>query len=452
MTLHLNEGDTVFGTTELGSKPSKKMMSAFAAFAIVTAGFFGATGMTSAHAVVAINDATATVAADAAASCDGPSTVQFEIANATWDTTEEVSAGTYQRTATADEGHLFADGQPTATVDYTIEPALPSQSIDPTGECYVEPAELPNNPVYNYVLSCGQVDITFTNPVELTDNQTAPPAVFTYTDEVGTVNQVSVPVNGTISVTVSFIEDSLNSVVRVGPLGEVQQQVSVPTDCQPNEGFEFYPHDPSFTDSRGVSDDGYAVPGTLTSALSSTDDSGNSIRTETYEVEEGEYVAVDVNYECVRSVAVVFTPRDGYVVAAPGWGNFYQLVDGLAVWEYTYEGNTCDPTNPAPPGPEEPQPPVTPEEPPVTPQPPVTNPDPNELPISGGQPTPEEETVKPVTDTKQPVKKHDKLAATGSESSGPGLLFAGSLVLLGLGMVAVRKARANVAVRNDNQH
>ncbi len=68
-------------------------------------------------------DATAGVTVSAAA-CDAPGVPNFTIANATWTTPADRTAGEHTRTAQANDGHAFADGptggSPTKTVTYTI--------------------------------------------------------------------------------------------------------------------------------------------------------------------------------------------------------------------------------------------------------------------------------------------------------------------------------------------
>lgn len=87
----------------------------------------------------ATKDASASVTVGVAATCGTNSTENFAITNATWDTEADLSPGTHTRTATAFDGHLFADGTNKASVTYTIDAAIPSQSTDPKGQCYVPP-------------------------------------------------------------------------------------------------------------------------------------------------------------------------------------------------------------------------------------------------------------------------------------------------------------------------
>jgi hypothetical protein len=79
-------------------------------------------------------DATASEQAGSVATCDGPSTVTFSITNATWGDAVNTSGNNWTRTATADQGHEFADGTSTATVSYTITPKLAagSEACTPT--------------------------------------------------------------------------------------------------------------------------------------------------------------------------------------------------------------------------------------------------------------------------------------------------------------------------------
>tara|TARA_B100000513_G_scaffold185828_1_gene107204 strand:+ start:5000 stop:7168 length:2169 start_codon:yes stop_codon:yes gene_type:complete len=58
------------------------------------------------------------------ASCGVAGTAEFTIVNATWNSAAATTAGTHERTATANDGHTFPGGETTKTVSYTIEAAL----------------------------------------------------------------------------------------------------------------------------------------------------------------------------------------------------------------------------------------------------------------------------------------------------------------------------------------
>ncbi len=77
-------------------------------------------------------DATASEQVGSAATCDAPSTVTFSITNATWADAINTSGNNWTRTATANQGHQFADGSTSATVSYTITPKLTGSEACPT--------------------------------------------------------------------------------------------------------------------------------------------------------------------------------------------------------------------------------------------------------------------------------------------------------------------------------
>ncbi len=84
-------------------------------------------------------DATASASVGSDATCTASSQPVFSIENATWDSEPDLTVGAHTRTATATDGHLFADGTNKATVEYTVVDKKASQSTDPKADCYVPP-------------------------------------------------------------------------------------------------------------------------------------------------------------------------------------------------------------------------------------------------------------------------------------------------------------------------
>lgn len=60
----------------------------------------------------------------------------FTIEHATWGEIVTNEDGSFSRTATADEGHAFPDGTPTATVNWSNPAKTPRQSTDSSKPCY----------------------------------------------------------------------------------------------------------------------------------------------------------------------------------------------------------------------------------------------------------------------------------------------------------------------------
>ena len=95
--------------------------------------------------------ATASIVLDTAATCNAPSTVKVEAANATLVGELETTPGTHQATFKADDGADFGEESGNATfqtVSYTIDPATGvTQSTDPEAPCYkAPPTEEPEEP------------------------------------------------------------------------------------------------------------------------------------------------------------------------------------------------------------------------------------------------------------------------------------------------------------------
>lgn len=74
-----------------------------------------------------VADATASVSVSPA-TCEAPGSATFAIENATWDDASDTTDGS--RTATAADGHVFADGASVTTVTYAIPPQLDADSPD----------------------------------------------------------------------------------------------------------------------------------------------------------------------------------------------------------------------------------------------------------------------------------------------------------------------------------
>jgi len=461
-------------------------------------------------------DSLASVEVSAQATCTAPSQVTFNTLNATWDADPATEPGTHTRTATATDGHLFADGTNKATVTYIIEPVKPGQSTDPKGECYVPPTplvaeftaptvndvcgteddgvtlgesedgtfkvtsvtplddgrirhrvvftpndgftvpapvegdeyevvdgkavwklyttdepcppvEVPSNGQYTVQMGCvpteydmvggGYVTFTFTNPVDVKEGEVAKDAEFTYTDENGATQTVTVPANQVVVRTITFLEDSGDHVVTVGLKGQEQEKVTVKTDCSPNPVL-FTPENPTFVDQCTLANDGANVPGTLVSSTSSTDNlTGNIYRYEEYTAKTGSYY---VSYEQVDgklSVEIWFVPNDPYAVpTAPGKDDTYTIEYGMAVWRHAFTNEACPTSTPTP------------------------------------TPTPE----KPITPVKSttPVKtvatppKGPQLAHTGVDPL-PLVGGVGLLVLLGGGLVLLSRRRSSGPVDNS---
>ncbi len=348
---------------------------------------------------VIAKDATASVEVKAAASCTSTTQVDFAIKNATWDTEADLTVGTHTRTATATEGHQFSDGTREANVTYTIVDKKPSQSTDPSGDCYVPPTPpivVDNNPDYDAVVSCKQVTITFSNSVELSEDEITEPVVYTYTDAEGEIQEVSVAANKTVVVTVAFEEDTGEHIVTVGVKGEEQEKLTVLTDCEPNSFPLVIKVEASFTDECGVEKDSINTPGTFVKGTSSVEPEGDSVRVEEYETDQGTYYSIDSVTDGVHTGEVYFVPSDpNAVIVEPTGDDTYTLEDNVAVWQHTFNSEACLNEPPTPPTTPQPEPSVA----PIVPQKP-----------SGTTPT------------------ETSLASTGAEVNGP--IYIGAILLL----------------------
>ena len=206
------------------------------------------------------------------------------------------------------------------------------------------PVEVPSNGQYSVQLGCyavvegglvvpsPHVTLTFSNPVDVKKGEVARDAEFTYTDENGATQTVTVPANTVVVRSVVFPEDSGNHIVKVGLKGEQQETVTVQTDCEPNP-VPFTPTSPTFMDKCGLVDDRAVLPGTLVSSTSSTDNlTGIIYRTETSETNTGTYYAYYLQDKDTLEVEVWFVPNDSYAVPTePGPKDTYTIKYGLAV-------------------------------------------------------------------------------------------------------------------------
>jgi len=391
------------------------------------------------HLQEVVKDATASVEVKQQATCSAIAQVEFFIEHATWDGEADTTVGTHTRTATANDGHLFADGSTSAEVAYTINEKLPSQSTDPSGECYVPPTEeppteLPGNPEYQVLPTCGALTITFTNPVDVAENQVAKDAEFTYTDKNGETQIVTVPANQVVTVSIEFAEDSGEHLIEVGVKGGELETFTVPTDCEPNL-VSFTPTNPTFVDTCGLTNDRATVPGTLVFSSSSTDVlTGNIYRSENNVVENGTYYSHYRQIDGTLSVEIWFVPNDLYAVpTAPSEDDTYTIEHDLAVWRYTFTNEAC------------PVPPVE-EETPTTP------------PTDKETPTVVKDTPTKVTDTPAKVTPVAKagtsttptsdLAKTGSDGITNALTWVAGFLLAGLAMVTIARRRKSMRGHN----
>ena len=253
---------------------------------------------------------------------------------------------------TPNEG--FTVPEPGEGDDYVIIDGKAVWMYSTTNEECPPSSEVPNNPDYTYEVFCGRVAIEFTNAVELKEGETASDAEFTYTNDIGEVIDVVVPVNETRTVMVEFLEDSGEQTVTVGKKGEQTETIVVQTDCEP--ATEITPEGPTFVDKCGTTEDGYTIPGTPVHGASSTDAEGNVYTTLTYESEQGIYTVFDSTIDGQRDVVVVFeATAPDTVIAPPGENDTYELieVEGVAVWEFSYTNEDC-PVPPKTDKPEEP--------------------------------------------------------------------------------------------------
>ena len=391
--------------------------------------------------------ALASFAVSTQATCTATSQSEFSIENATWDSDAVLTAGTHTRTATANDGHQFANGSTTATVTYTVDDMKPEQSTDPSADCYVATTPLSSNPTYKVVPICGAVTFNFTNPVELGEGQRAGDAVFTYTDEKGQTQTVSVSPNGLETRIVSFAEDSGDHVVTVGLEGEEQETITVPTDCVPNPT-TFTPTNPTFVDQCTMASDSVNVPGTLVWSDANTDAlTGVNYRYEEYQTDTGSYYPYYEQTDNTLTVEIWFGPKNPNATPiAPGANDTYTIEFEMAVWRYSFTNEACATTTPIPTPPA-----VTPATPttPTTPAPPALTPalvpglTPVAVPVSAPLRTP----VLPSTPkVRVPVKTvakpsgDPKLAATGTDPLPFAAGFIG-LLLIGSGLVAASRRR-----------
>jgi len=336
-------------------------------------------------------DAVATVAIDQQASCTSNSTVKVTLLHATWGgATLDFTPGDHKPVAFADQGHLFPNGESTLEVPYPITAA--DKSLCPE-------VVVPSNPSYSITSACGTITGTFTNVIALKEGEVGTNAEYTMTDKDGKSQPVTVPPNETVSVTVTFAEDTGLKVVVIGTKGGQTAEYFVPTDCVYTPPVltpeQFFPHD-----TCGISDDGVSLPGTLLSP-------GHSV------TEDGTYDVVEIDGQ---TWTFTFTPFDKRAtIAEPGKGDTYTLIGGVATWKYTFDTTPCKPTEPIPPT-EEPTPPTsTPTPPPTdTPVPPTTEPTPPTV-----EPTPTPEPTTPPTAEPTPVPVPSNLPPTGGQVTPP---------------------------------
>lgn len=272
----------------------------------------------------------------------------------------------------------------------------------------------PANPFFDTEEYCGKLRLYFTNFVELAEGETAKDAVYTYTDNAGVIQTVTVEANDAKYEEVVFPLNSGDHVVTVTTEGvEGSTEFIVKTDC---EITSVTPETVIFRDGCLNNEDGVLVPGNLVQDSGIREDAelGGTYRVRTYDVENGTYYVTDTVIDGVRASVVDFVAGPGFVIKEPGEGDTYELIllteDGAyATWSYTYSNEECATT-----------PPVV--EPPVV-NPPVVNP-PVDAPkvIPAGNP--------PVV---------DKLAYTGSDGSIFLLVAAFALVLVGAAAMMRRR-------------
>jgi LPXTG-motif cell wall-anchored protein len=107
-------------------------------------------------------DASATAVALHDATCDGPGSVVFDVTNASWQDPRDETDGS--RVAVADDGHLFANGEATLIVDYTVEPTKSGKKCAGPRP----PAEVVKTPWVDQAWQCGATSTTQTRTVTRT--------------------------------------------------------------------------------------------------------------------------------------------------------------------------------------------------------------------------------------------------------------------------------------------
>jgi len=368
----------------------------------------------------AVKDADASVSTGTNATCTATSTPSFTIEHASWNEDVDSTVGTHTRTATADEGHLFADGNSTKTVSYTVDAQLPSQSTDKDGPCYVAPPVVKDASASvtiddNATCTTGTVP-KFSN-TNATWNEEADLTVGTHT-RTATANEGHVFADGTTTATVTYtVKDKLpsQSTDKDGPC-----YVAPPKEHTTPASF-------TLQDGCLAGEDSVTAPGEPTTSDNPNYQFASTVKEGTYywntTIEKGHYVSFDGG---------VFIPNDGYALNEPGTGDTYKLVDGIAVWgSYPFNTEPCATETPKP-----------------TPTPSVT-PTPSHTPSA--TPTPSKSPVPAVVVPHNGTPpKGGTLAFTGSDVPvAPLLGGAAAVVMLGLALLAIRRRKVSEAVVSE---
>jgi hypothetical protein len=366
----------------------------------------------------AVKDADASVSTGTNATCTATSTPSFTIEHASWNEDVDSTVGTHTRTATADEGHLFADGSSTKTVSYTIDAQLPSQSTNPDGDCYTPPPAVKDataSASAGSVETCTAGSTTSFAIEHASWNEDVDTTVGTHT-RTATADEGHLFADGSKTATVEYtVKDKLpsQSTDKDGPC-----YVAPPKEHTTPASF-------TLQDGCLAGEDSVTAPGQPT-----TSDNPNYLFAST--VKEGTYYwnatfNKDKSYKSFDGG--IFVPNDGYVLNEPGTGDTYKLVDGTAIWgSYPFNTEPCATETPKP-----------------TPTPSVT---PTPVHTPSATPTPSKSPVPAVVVPHNGTPpKGGTLAFTGPTvpiASGTGIALL--LLLAGAGVLVVRRRKASEAV------